>query len=136
MEHLWQPAVWKGPWAPTGAVRAIAHQKIQVGKSTGARQLDEITLTYQNFFYTSTLFHFTFRDASWAQWHFSTTQYNATGTLGTLPAGIYDVEIYAPTFGGMAWYYIGCNTSDYGPGIHYLYGVEMVEGCNTVVIGL
>lgn len=120
----------KRGWASSSGARFF-----QTGVNKAASRLTDVTLTYQNFQYPNYYYHFIFTDANFFNWYFSTTLNSATGVLGTLPAGIYTVQI-SSTCPNYIWYRIACcYDTPYGAGDIILYNVEVSEtDCNQVVL--
>lgn len=109
----------------------------QPAVNKASSRLTDVTLTYQNFHYSNYYYHFIFTDANYFNWYFSTTLNSATGVLGTLPAGIYTVQISSTCLNNI-WYRVACSYDvPYGYGDIIIYNVEVSDtDCNQVLLSI
>jgi YD repeat-containing protein len=103
--------------------------------SYGSCTEDNITLYYNNAYYAYYPIYFTFTNLNtYQQYNFQTDWYGYSGTLGQLPPGYYEVEIYNPYNYGYHYYETNCYDYTWGYTYAYMYFATFDTYCNTITI--
>jgi YD repeat-containing protein len=103
--------------------------------SVGSCTANDITVYYNNAYFTYYPVYFTFTNLdTYQQYNFETDYYSYSGTLGQLPPGYYEVEIYNPYNYGYHYYETNCYDYTSGYTYAYMYFATFDEYCNTITI--